>query len=175
MDTGTVVIRLGKVEEQSVPVPHSSIWPYLVILRDKVTLFIWAYFGISKYDFHLSLFRCVRQERISIRGSVRPSVRRSVGWSVRYACAKTVFLGCFWPRWDPTLKQMINQHVLRVFSPVCSSICLSIHMSHDQYTLRHSPDASLPGRACFHIHRYQEENGWSVMFWFSIAWLKSSF
>ena len=81
--------------------------------------------------------------------SVGPSVGRSVRRSVRYACAKTAFLGCFWPRWDPTLKQMINQHVLRVFSPVCSSICLSIHMSHDQYTLRHSPDASLSGRACF--------------------------
>ena len=59
------------------------------------------------------------------------------------------------------------------FSPVCLSICLSIHMIggaisltilklkkwkralwiydmlHDQYTLRHSPDASLPGRACY--------------------------
>ena len=52
---------------------------------------------------------------------VCPSVRRPV----RYACAKTALLSCFWPRWDPTLKQMINQHVLRVFSPVCSSICLS--------------------------------------------------
>ena len=28
------------------------------------------------------IFRCVRQERISLRGSVRPSVRRSVGPSV---------------------------------------------------------------------------------------------
>ena len=96
--------------------------------------------------------------RISIRGfvrpSVRPSVRRSVRPSVRYTCAKTAFLGCFWPRWDPTLKQMINQHVLRA-----SSITQSFHpsvrpsvspyMSHDQYTQRHSPDASLPGRACF--------------------------
>ena len=64
---------------------------------------------------HKVLFRCVRQERISIRGSVRPSVCRSVGpsvrRSVRHACAKNAFLGCFWPRWDPTLKQMINQHV----------------------------------------------------------------
>ena len=98
----------------------------------------------------LFVFRCVRQERISIRGSVRPSLRPSVPPSVGpYACAITAFLGCFRPRWDPTLKQMIIQHVLRVLSPVCSSICLFIHMSHDQYTLRHSPDASLPGRACF--------------------------
>ena len=29
-------------------------------------------------------------------------------------------------------------------------------MSHDQYTQRHGPDASLPGRACF------------IFFWFSI-------
>ena len=26
---------------------------------------------------------------------------------------------------------------------------LFINKSHDQYTLRHSPDASLPGRACW--------------------------
>ena len=68
------------------------------------------------------------RSRISIRGSVRPSVGPSVGPfvrrsvslsvrpSVRYASAKTAFLGCFWPRWDPTLKQMINQHVLRASS-----------------------------------------------------------
>ena len=31
-----------------------------------------------------------------------------------------------------------------------------IHMSHDQYTLRHSPDASLPGRACFFVPRTAE-------------------
>ena len=50
----------------------------------------------------LFLFRCVRQERISIRGSVRPFVRPSLGPSlgpyVRYASAKTASLGCFWPR-----------------------------------------------------------------------------
>ena len=55
----------------------------------------------------LIIFRCVHQERISIR-SVRPSVRRSVRLSVHYACAKTAFLSCFGPRWDPILKQMIN-------------------------------------------------------------------
>ena len=41
---------------QSVPIPHSSICPYLIMLRDKATLVIWAYFDISKYDFRLSLF-----------------------------------------------------------------------------------------------------------------------
>ena len=41
------------------------------------------------------IVRCVRQERISIRGSFRRSVRPSVGPSVRYACAKNAFLGCF--------------------------------------------------------------------------------
>ena len=55
---------------------------------------------------------------------------------------------------------MIHQHVLRdrSYSVVLSrtesyfpSVCLSVstYMSHDQYTQRHSPDASLPGRACF--------------------------
>ena len=52
----------------------------------------------SHLNMDRSLFRCVRQERISIRGSVRPSVRRSVRRSVRYACAKTAFFGRFWPR-----------------------------------------------------------------------------
>ena len=76
---------------------------------------------------------------------VCPSVRRFVCSYVRYASAKTSFLGCFWPRWDPTLKQMINQHVESLFTR------LFVHLSlqYDQYTLRHSPDASLPGRACF--------------------------
>ena len=54
---------------------------------------------------------------------------------------------------------MINQHVLRA-----SSITQSFHpsvrpsvspyMSHDQYTQRHSPDASLPGRACFSLTQF---------------------
>ena len=61
----------------------------------------------------VSLFRCIRQERIYIRGSVRPSARPSIGRLVRYACAKTVFLGCFWPRWIQIPKKMINKHVLR--------------------------------------------------------------
>ena len=85
---------------------------------------------------------------------VCPSVGRSVRPSVRYASAKTAFLSCFWPRWEPVLKQMINKHVFRasfttkLFYP---SICLSVYpnMSHDQLTQRHGPDASLPGRACF--------------------------
>ena len=59
---------------------------------------------------------------LSVRRLVRRSVRRSVRPYVRYASAKTTFLGCFWPRWDPILKQMINQ-------PTCSSICLSIHVT----------------------------------------------
>jgi len=63
-------------------------------------------------------------------------VRPSIGWSVCYACAKTAFLGCFWLP-APALKQMINQHVLRVFSPVCLTICLSI-----------------PGRACSFLYTW---------------------
>ena len=66
-----------------------------------------------------AVFRCVRQERISIRGSVppsvrpsgSPSVRPSVRMSVRYACKKkTAFLGWIWPWWDPSLNQMIDNH-----------------------------------------------------------------
>ena len=43
------------MDQQSVPIPHSSIWPYPIILRDNATLFMWAYFDISKYDSHPSL------------------------------------------------------------------------------------------------------------------------
>ena len=81
--------------------------------------------------------------------SVRPSVRRYVRPLRKWG---TAFLYCFWPRWDPIPKQMINQHVLRAsfttqsfYPSVRPSV--SSYMSHDQYTQRHSPDAS-PGRAC---------------------------
>ena len=92
----------------------------------------------------VSLFRCIRQERIYIRGSVRPSARPSIGRLVRYACAKTVFLGCFWPRWVPLLNRIIDMHVLRASFPPFCFICLFIHRS-----LHLGPEASLPGRACF--------------------------
>ena len=60
------------------------------------------------------IFRCIRQERISIRKTVHPSVSRLVSWLVSPPVhyAKTTFLGCFWPWWDPLLNLMINQHVL---------------------------------------------------------------
>ena len=83
----------------------------------------------SKPLFHVFVFlfhSFYMRPRISIRGSIRPSigpsVRPLVQPSVRYASAKTAFLGCFWPRWDPTLKQMINQ-------PTCPSNCLSIYVT----------------------------------------------
>ena len=64
--------------------PSIFLFPFLswlfVLLQQKCLL------SFSPF----SVFRCVRQERISIRRSVRPSVR--------YACAKTAFPGCFWPR-----------------------------------------------------------------------------
>ena len=58
---------------------------------------------------------------------------------------------------------MINQHVLRdsfttrLFLP---SVHLSVspYMSHDQYMQRHSPDASLPGRACFYFGPHWNTN-----------------
>ena len=34
---------------------------------------------------------------------------------------------------------------------------VSLYMSHDQYTQRHSPDASLPGRACFFLREGGKE------------------
>ena len=55
--------------------------------------------------------------------------------SVRYASVKSAFFGCFWPRWDPILNQMIDKHVLRdsfttlVISSVCLSICLSKYVT----------------------------------------------
>ena len=57
------------------------------------------------------------------------------------------------------MNQMIDKQVLKAsftsltFHP---SVCplVSPYMSHVQYTQRHSPDASLPGRACsFWYHR----------------------
>ena len=42
-----------------------------------------------------AVFRCVCQERISIRGCVRPSVRPSVGPYVRYASAMTALSAVF--------------------------------------------------------------------------------
>ena len=55
-DVAVTVLTIFSSFLQSVPIPHSSICPYLIMLRDKATLVIWAYFDISKYDFRLSLF-----------------------------------------------------------------------------------------------------------------------
>ena len=101
-----------------------------------------------------------------------PSIGPSVHPSVCYACAKT---GCFWPRWDPIPKQMINQHVLRASFTTQSfypSDCLSVslYMSHDQYTQSHSLDASLPGWACFFL---KEKKFYYMPLFFS-KWLKLS-
>ena len=99
-----------------------------------------------------------RQERISIRESVFPSVRPSICSSIGYACAKTAYLGCFRPRWDPVLNQIINEKFLKAsfntlsfYQTVCPTV--SPHMSHVQCTQRHSPDTLLPGRACYRGHR----------------------
>ena len=92
---------------------------------------------------------------------VCPSVRPSV----RYACAKTAIFGCFWPRWDPTLNLLRDKHVLRASITTLDgrlSVLPSVYpyMSHDQYTQRHSPDASLPVRACFFLGR--GEGGFTI-------------
>ena len=85
---------------------------------------------------------------------VRPSVGPSIGPLVRYACAKTAIFGCFWPRRDPTLNLLRDKHVLRASVTTFDgrlSVLPSVYpyMSHDQYTQRHSPDASLPVWACY--------------------------
>ena len=69
-----------------------------------------------------TVFRCVRQERISIRESVCPSVR----WCVRNACAKAAFLGWFRPRWDLILNLVINKRVFRASFTL--SLQLSVHL-----------------------------------------------
>ena len=96
------------------------------------------------------VFRCVRQERISIRGSVRPSVRMSVT-QVQKPRFSIVFGHCeilYWNKWSTNMFWEPPLLLLKSFHPsVCPSI--SRFMSHDQYTQRHSPDASLPGRACY--------------------------
>ena len=79
----------GKIEEMSVS----------LVFVQTVSLFIWS-FRLCLHEFQYAgtfalqlwplvingiyfIFKCVRQERISTRGSVRPSVRRSVRRSVR--------------------------------------------------------------------------------------------
>ena len=75
------------------------------------------------------LFRCVRQERISIRGSVCPSVGLSICWSIHWLvsplrlCKKHVsrlFLATV-----RSYTKTNDQPTCWVFSPVYSSICLS--------------------------------------------------
>ena len=88
----------------------------------------------------------------SIRQSVGPLVRPSVRMSIRYASAKTAFLGCFRPRWDPILKQMINQHVFRasfttlllsrfthLFVPLSPQICHMINTRRDTVRTHRCP------------------------------------
>ena len=102
---------------------------------------------------------CRTQGWISLHPSIRPSIHPSVRPSVTpvqnplsaisyqlSAISYQLSLGCFWPRWDPILEQMINQHILRASSAVssiCSSICLHIcHMINsrrDTVRTRHSP------------------------------------
>ena len=71
---------------------------------------------------------------------VCPSVRPSVCRSVRNACAKNKFFGCFWSRWDPTLKQMIHQHVLSLL------IRLFVHLSLHTYVTWLIHAEKQPGR-----------------------------
>ena len=100
-------------------------------LTQHILLPVMAAIADQKKSFFL-IFRGVRQECVSIRGSVglfshlsvHPSIRPSVRRSVQYACAKTVFSGCFWPQWDPILNQMLNKRVMRA-----SFATLSFHLS----------------------------------------------
>ena len=102
----------------------------------QITLLCALFFGLlfprltsfspSHSAFLRLLFRCVRQERISMRGSVRrsvgPLVRQSVCLSVT-PVQKSCF-SAFWPWWDPILNQMIDKHILRALFPI-----LSLHLS----------------------------------------------
>ena len=111
----------------------------------------------KKKPFHF-VFRCVRQERISIRGSVRPSIRPSARPSVT-PVQKPHFSDVLghgevlkWNKWSTNMFwecPLLLSRFTRLF------VHLPPYMSHDQYTQIHSPDASLSGRACFH--------NWAIM------------
>ena len=102
----------------------------------------------SGFQMHSSGTHIYKRVYPSVRWSIRPSFRLSV----RYACAKNEFPGCFWPRRDPMLNYMF--HVLSssfITQSFQLSVCPSVspYMSMVQYTQRHSPNASLPGWTCF--------------------------
>ena len=95
-------------------------------------------------------------------------VYRSVRPSVHNACAKNrvsrLFLATvrFYTETNdqPTCFESLLYYFTRLF----------VHLSHDQYTQRHSPDASLPGRACFFFQlatrRIRPPYCFSFDFWF---------
>ena len=88
--------------------------------------------------------------------SVSPSDRPSVRPSITPVQKPAVFGHGAILHWI----EMIDKHVLSA-SFTTQSIHLSVRpsvslfMSHIQYTHRHSPDASLPGRACFFTNHFQ--------------------
>ena len=102
----------------------------------------------------VNMFRCVCEERISIRGSVRPSVCRLV----RPSALKIADFGTFQPFNKPHSKHTLGCFGRLLILSVCLSVCPSIppYFSHvyrrGQYMQRHSQDALLPGRACFPIY-----------------------
>ena len=97
--------------------------------------------------------------RISVRGFVRPSVCRSVRPSIHRSVTpvqKPRFSAVFGHdeilHWIYCETNMIWEPPLLLLS-FHLSVCPSVnpYVSHDQYTQRHSLDASLPVRACWHI------------------------
>ena len=89
---------------------------------------------------HVTLYY---SDALSVRRSVRRSVRPSRLCKNRVSRLFLATVRSYTETNDqPTCFESLS---IRLF------VHLSVHtyMSHDQYTLRHSPDASLPGRACF--------------------------
>ena len=115
----TRVTRLSKIRYVGLSIPYSFF--FFCVNRC---------FLITTPAQMLTLFRCVRQERISIWGSVRPSVRRSVRWSVRRSVTR---FSAVFGRGDILHWNKCSTNMFWVFSPVCLSICPSTHMKVGQH------------------------------------------
>ena len=58
----------------------------------------------------------------------------------------------FWPQWDPPLTlNVLSASFTTLSFHLSDRPSVSLYISHVQYTQRHSPDASLPGRACWKL------------------------
>ena len=106
----------------------------------------------------MEVFRCARQECISITGSVCRLVRPSLCLYVTQVL-RPRFLAVFghnkilyWIKWSTNRFWEPPLLLLSFHLSVCPSVYP--YVSHDQYTQRHSLDASLPVRACSLLWQY---------------------